>query len=303
MKTLKKSMVVDVQKIQKNLFVRKALDPNWIEQICGFILDAADCVKEGKEPAHPLHPIIVTPAYEVLNGGRLKYIADDVVSTPHFEIIDGRHTLEAHIDLGEKEVGVQVVEFDTLADAISKAYELNVGGSKPPTEDERLLVVGQLLDLGLSVPKIAEQMHISTKHARLDVDSVRERRAAATRRQIDNDFDEGRPVADIAAKHGLPEEKVREILTGRARKTKRKKQVGDMERSLSNKYRGITQTNTALFKKLLEKVEDREMSLKDVLKVLNRMKKLYARGLRNIEDYETRAKALVNGAVKTNQPA
>ncbi len=291
MRILKKSVMIELDKIQKNLFVRKTLNTDWVDKIAGFLLDAVVCKEEGRKPAHEVDPIIVTPAFEELASGRLKYLE----GKDTFEIAEGRHSLEGHYAVGDTKVEVQVVEFDTMAELIIFARDANLGTKLPMTEEDDRHVVRQLMKQGLSVPKIADAMHWSAKLTRVVVKDIQVQDDRVKHMQVLNDFEQKVSLEDIVTKRGVTEEEAREILAGKARKTKRKKDIANLEGTLSNKYRGISVGNAKLFKDLLLKLEDREIFLNDFNTVCDRFRKLLKKALRNIDDYEVRAKSLVNG--------
>ena len=294
MKIMKKSLVVTIDKIRKNLFVRSSLDHDWVKKIAEFIIDSVDCVKEGKEPSHKIHPIVVTPAYRVVSSGKLEYLS----GVDYYEIADGRHTLEARVvELGDKEVDVQVTEFDTMAELVAFAYTSNTGGSKPPTHEDDILTIRQLVKLGVSVPKISESLHMSKKLTRILVDEVESMVNRENRVQAFELLSQGLKASEVAEKLEVEEDQVRSWISNKGRRTTgRKREVEDLEKALSNKYRGITVTNNALFKKLFSKLQDQDLFLKDVVKILGRVRKLYERGIRNVDDWEARMKAFVNGS-------
>lgn len=298
MKIINTLTTVQLNMIHKNLFVREALDQDRACYFGELIESMLKSKAAGKEPdpdfSNHVRPILVTPAYKVLRGGKLEYLPE----TPWFEMVDGRHRYEGWDVNSVKEVGVMVAEFDTEVELIAYAYTANTGGTKPPTAADREHTIKILVEKGLNPKAIAEAMGLQnyTSIVRGVVDTIKSKMERTKLVEALRLVENGMTVPKAAEQVGIPEEKVRDAIQGRRRKAKREKdKVADLQRSLTNKYRGASRTNTALLTEVRKKLEDGDLTYKQVLTILEKIDSLQNTALRHTADWRARFEAIVNG--------
>lgn len=298
MKIVKRGAVISLGDIRKNLFVRKELDQERVLEMADIIESNQKAIKQGGKPEINIPQIIVTPAYNIGADGMLEYIKDSNL----FDNVDGRHRVEAYTLNSIEAIEATVVVFDTRAELIAYAYKANTGGSKPPTREDTEHVIRQLVEEKMGIHGIAEVLGLPFSIVRKYVDNVKSKVQRQKIVAAINDIADGKmTAAEAAKKQGIDEDKVREALSGRKRKT-RKSEIGDLERELSNKYRSFTPTINAIFKQLHRKIEDADLSLNQALKIAAHVKKLQARALRHTDDWEARLRAIVaNGKTEAKE--
>src|SRR3989344_2931362 len=92
MKILKKSVMIPLAKVRKNLFVRQALDQDRVLSLAEVLEANQKSAKQGHKPDIEIPAITVTPAHIVGSGGKLEYVED----TDEYDNVDGRHRVEAY---------------------------------------------------------------------------------------------------------------------------------------------------------------------------------------------------------------
>ncbi len=294
MKIIKKNLVVELEKIHTNLFVRKALDANRKKHFEDLIAEIVALQNQGKtldpQLLDNVRPMLVTPAYEVLGNGKLRYLPD----TPYYEGVDGRHRHWAWTVHGVKETAVTVAEYETYVDLISEASKANLGGSMPPTPEDRKLTVRNLVQAGASHREVAEAIGFTMGMTRRMVEQAK---AEINRARLIDALDEYRlgntPLPQIAAKHRVDEDKLRELVGVSGRRGKKK--IKELHTQLTATAKGNAARRSKLFASLMDKYQDREVTVKQVRQVFKHLQDTLARQEKHIKEWESRFEAAIRG--------
>ncbi len=240
--------MVAIASLKINLFVRQALNSD-------RILDFAQLLENG----------VVLPPIKI---------------TEDYVVIDGRHRIEAHDFLSHAEIEAEVA-------LIAMAYKANVGGALPPSTSDTEHTVMLLLQHGVAKARIGEILGLPKGLARRYVGEIQSKSARAQmQRAVAAVTDGGLTVAKAAEQYDVEPEKLKETMSGRRRKTKNG--VEQIQRGLTSTYRSLGLRNTALFKGLLEKCEDGDVTPQQVRAIAAHLKDLQRRHARLLADWERR---------------
>lgn len=276
-----RKLTVGLDKIHTNLFVRLVLNQE-------HALYLAELIENGQV----LRPIMVTPAYRVLDDGRLEYLPN----APYYETVDGRHRREAYELNKLKEVQVEVVEFETEAELLAMAYKANVGGSLPPSPQDTEHTVMLLLERGQSKRSIAKLLGLPTGMARRYVDTVQSKLSRAKLlRAVAAVTDGGLTVPKAAEQYQVDAEKLKAELKGPRRK--HKQGVLEIQRQMTKLFKSVGQKNASMLRKVIEKFEDGDVTEKQAEAIFSHLERLQKQSARAVTDWKSRYQAMSSGRV------
>ena len=255
---MRKSVRVPIKELKLNLFVRQALDQ-------GHALYLAELVKNG----------VALPPIEI---------------TVDLTVIDGRHRIEAHELNNLAEIDAVVVDVADESELIALAYKANVGGSLPPTQEDTEHTVALLLDRGEAKKHIGEMLGLPAGMARRYINDVQSKVARAKLlRAAAAVTDGGLTVAKAAEQYEVDLDKLKGVLSGN--RQKHKMGVAEIQRELTKKYKGASSKNAALFRGLLEKLEDGDVTANQVLAIFTHVESLQKRAARAVGAWRSRFEA------------
>lgn len=253
--------------IKENLFVRTQLNPDHVLYLAGLI-----------ENGVKLPPIKIT--------------REGV-------IIDGRHRFDAYnyITKPPAELECEVVEVEDEADMISKAYLANVGGSLPPTTNDTEHTIKLLLERNEPQKNIAALLGLPLSLAKKYVQNVSSK---ISRQKMQHAMaavgEENMTIAQAAEKFGVDFEKLKNVVTGRRRKSK--KGLADLQSEVTRIFKSKNSKTAAILKKLSEMFEDGDVTPKDVDEILEHIQNLNGRAGRIVEDWKNRFQLLKGNGSK-----
>jgi ParB-like chromosome segregation protein Spo0J len=254
----------NLAELSTNLFVRKSLDQD-------RVLFLAELIESGVKMTEPI----------------------EVTATN--EVVDGRHRKEAYELNSVKEVEVRVLEFSSRAELIAYAYRANAGGSKPPTSADTEHTIMLLLSMKESIKKIGEALGLPPNLARKYVADVKSRMdRAQLQRAAAAVTDGGLTVTKAAEQYEVDPERLKEILSGKRRKSKNG--IQDLHRGLTTLYKSVSSRNAATLRGLIEKYQDGDVTEKQVREILDHLKDLQRQSTRSVSDWEARFNAMANPA-------
>ncbi len=260
---------VSINDLQKNTFVRRELDQDHVLYL-GQLLEGG--VK--------LPPILVT---------------DDL------QVIDGRHRIEAHELLNLTEIRCEVVEVRDEADLIARAFKANVGGPKPPTPEDVEHTVKLLLARGVAQKDIVRMLRLPPGMARHYVGQVKSKLNRARLLQAASSVtDDGLTVAKAAEKHNVDSDKLREVLSGR--RNRHKPGIAEIQRTLTRQYKSVGLRNANLCKRLMDKLEDGDVTEKQVISIFDHLDSLQKQSARAVADWRKRFDTLRGKEQTPSQP-
>ena len=255
MSKTKRTAMVKIKDLKVNLFVRKELD----------------------------HDRVLFFALILENGGDLPPIK----LTEGLAVIDGRHRLEAYELNDRTEIEAEIVECESEVDLIAIAYKSNTGGALPPTQADTEHTITLLLDRGVAMRRIGEVLGLPAGIARKYVGVVkskivRQKLSQASMAVADN----GMTVAKAAEEYGVEPEKLKEIITGNRKK--QKGGVAEVQRTLTKTHKSLSLKNAAAIKSMIDKLEDGDVSLKQVDEILTHIEQLQKRAARAVSQWRKR---------------
>lgn len=216
--------------------------------------------------------------------------------TKDFQVIDGRHRIEAHEQAERTEIEAEIIEIKNTADFIAEAYRANCGGSLPPSKEDTEHTIRMLLEQGISKKKICELLVLPTELGKKYVETVQSR---INRQKLNNAADAvtGRnyTIVQAAEEFKIDPERLKDFLSGR-KKRKSKTGVPEMKAQLTTRFRGIGVDNGKILSHLRKMLEEGDISLAEALKVLEHLKKLQSQSGRKVQAWEDRFKAAYNSS-------
>lgn len=217
--------------------------------------------------------------------------------TKDMVVIDGRHRIEACLLNGLHEIKAEIVGISDENELIASAYQANVGGSLPPTTADTEHTIMLLLDRGVPKKQIGELLKLPPGMARKYVNNVQSKSArqklmAAARSVTDG----GLTVAKAAEQHGVDQERLKEVLSGRRKKNKGG--VADIQRALTFTFKSLGAKNAALFRGLLDKYEDGDVTGRQVGEIFEHLSRCQTQSARAVADWKKRFESMTAKTAK-----
>ncbi len=252
-----KTIVVKVADLRANLFVRKELDSD-------HVLYLAELIDGGTE------------------------MKDRVRATEDMIVIDGRHRKEAYELAKVDEVKIDVFRVEDEIELISEAYKANTGGSKPPTIQDTEHTVMLLLDRGESIKCIGELLGLPASMARKYTTEVKSRmNRAKLQRAAESVTEGGLTITKAAEQYGVDVEKLKYVLSGHKRNHKQGG-VAEVQRQLTKTFKTLGQKNAAAIRRILEKLEDGDITERQVREIFVHVEALHKRSAKSMSDWKAR---------------
>ncbi|MBI4713759.1 hypothetical protein HY771_01035 [Candidatus Uhrbacteria bacterium] len=202
-------------------------------------------------------------------------------------VVDGRHRKEGYELAGMNEIDVRVLEFESEVEMIGYAYRANAGGSLPPTPEDTEHTVMLLIDKGESIKRISELLSLPPGMTRIYVKSVKSKSARKQLMKAASAVtDGGLTIAQAAEKHGVDPETLKDHLSGKRRK--HKQGVADVQRQLTTAYKSMGSKNAALIRSLLEKLDDGDVTRRQVADIFAHINELQKSASRALEGWRSR---------------
>lgn len=217
----------------------------------------------------------------------------NIIVTADLQVIDGRHRLEAFSLLNIEEILVEIDEsITTEADLIAAAYKANTGGSKPPSKEDTEHTVMMLLDRKETISNIATLLglpaNLTRNLAKLIKAKTNKQKLA---RAMDAVATGGLTVAKAAELHGVEPDRLKDQISGK-RKKKAALGIPEILANISTQYKGQGSRNAAVIRKLMNMLEDGEVTEKQVIKVIDHVQASLKQQQRSLEGWRKR----LNGA-------
>jgi predicted transcriptional regulator len=254
-----KKIVVRVDSLKTNLFVREKLDDDRVQ----FFLDLFVA-------GEPIEMIEVNKDREIIDGRH-------------------RHMMYQLADVVE----IEVLERDITdpEELIATAYQANMGGSLPPTRQDTEHTIGLLVERNATVKRISEILALPPSMVRTYVKEVK---AKIERRAIQNALHDitvnGLTVQAAADKNCVGVDKVKNAIAPKKKK-ERKQVAGEIKRRLTTLHRSSNLKEANIYKKMAEGLEDGDVTLAQVNEVLGHIGQLQRRAAKTHEDWSKRFNA------------
>lgn len=254
-----------IKELKQNLFVRKAIDPD-------RALFFAELIQAGEK---------IKPIWVNVEG----------------TIIDGRHRVEGHELCDKAEIECEVFNVTDEKVMVVMAFKANLDGPLPPTSEDIEHTITKLIDLGESKRQIADLLGLPASMARKFVKQVESKALRAKlQRAADAVTDGGLTLVKAAEQYEVPEEKVKELLSGRRKKSK--SGIAEVRRNFTKLYQSVGLKHAHAIRKLLEQFEDGDVTPKQVHDIFGHMENLQKESGRRLTDWRRRFESMPGGAKK-----
>lgn len=216
------------------------------------------------------------------------------------DIHDGRHRKAALDHLNRKHAECVLVEPMEFVDQLMDAFGKNVSDSPfPPTRADIVFVMKQLLEASVPNAQIQRRFEVFYKpsHVRKLLKDAHSNVAKAKMAKAKHAVAHGGlTVKESAVEHNVEQERLQEEITG-VKKRRKATSVTDIKTEITNRHRGNSQKTIGVFRDLLDKFEDGEMSEKNVLEVLLHVQRLNTDGAKRVNSWIERFESL-KGSMK-----
>jgi len=262
---MRKVVVVKIAELDQSLFVRAAIDQEWMLQLA--------LAYEAKEDVPPI---------ELAADGK--------------RVVDGRHRIAArqYLDLEDIEA---MVRSDLVSDEdiVAAAFKANRGQSKHMTTQDIEHSIEMLFEKGIGVRRVAELLWLNSSEAKKYVNNVRSRMLKQrTQKALDAIREGGLTAAQAAEQFNVDLDRVKEALRPTQKKAA-KAELGDLKRKLTNSYKSYSSTSWKMLEDVFGKYDDGILSAAQVRAVLKHLQAQQKRARALIEDYQRRFEAKVAG--------
>lgn len=218
-----------------------------------------------------------------------------ILITEELELVDGRHRKEAMELAGLKSCRAEVSEPLTDLEIVTKAAQLNAGGSLPPSREDIQFMVEQLISkFGLTQPQIRSQLNwmpasVCNKYIKMASGHLAEIR----RKLALADIAAGVPLKEAAKRHSVGEDMLAEIVTGR--KVKSKAGVVQIKGTITASFRAWGTNVSKMVNRSLEDYRDGDITEAAAEDVIQHVEHLVNRLLVRTVDYRNRLRAVKTG--------
>ncbi len=255
-------VLLPLSDLKVTYLVRKSLDEDRVEQFM-------DLYDSGAQ----------VPPIEVVRGT--------------MEVHEGRHRKAAHERLGRRNIECVLIEPKDRTEMLLDAFGKNFGGSLPPSRLDVVFVMKQLLEEGNTHKRVQElfERYYKPSHARKllkdAVSNINKVKLSKAKQAVAA----GNTTAkDAARQFGVNPEILQQEIDG----TKRKKKgtdISDIKVEISNRHRGNTQKTITIFRDLLDRYEDSEITEEKVLDILLHVQRLNQHAAKRVDAWVERLQA------------
>ena len=213
--------------------------------------------------------------------------------TEDLRVVDGRHRKEAMelVQPPMDEIRVEIMENKTEAELVVLATKANCGGALPPTREDMIFTVEQLLTKhGMTQKAVEDSLIMLPKSVVRKYINMAVKRIHAVKLKLAlADIANGIPLANAARNHGIKAEAVQLAIAGKAPKSKAgAAQLSSVITSYSRSF-GIQVSRT--INKALEDYRDGELPEEAIQGAINHFGHLLRRMFLSAEDWNNRLKA------------
>ena len=258
-----KTITVAIADLKTNFFVRKELNQD-------HVLTLADLYDHGVE----LPPLTVS-----LNG------------KGPYQLIDGRHRLEALKFLDKPEAVCQVIESGDFGESVSAAIKANVGGSLPPTREDIEHVIKLLLEGNVPRTKLYDLLPFPKNLVRKYMDLVQTELARNRMvKAIDAVATQGYTTPEAARKFEVDLDTLKLKISGQ-KKSAKQENVKTMKLSMEGRLRSLSQYNSAMCKKLLNQFQDGDITSVQARELFDKLAHAMKQATRVVTEWKSRFEA------------
>ncbi len=211
------------------------------------------------------------------------------------DVHDGRHRKAALDQLGRKHAECILVEPMETLDQLMDAYGKNMSGSPyPPTRADTVFVMKQLLEAGVSNAEIQRrfQVYYMPSHVKKLLKDAHSHVSKAKLSAARSAVTHGNQTLKVAAeRYGVDPESLKEVLSG-AKKRRKSTSVTDILADIKSRHKSNYHSDKKVFKDILEKYEDGDISEEGVLEVLLHMQDIHKKSTKRVDEWLQRFEVL-----------
>lgn len=215
--------------------------------------------------------------------------------TEELEVVDGRHRKEA-MELAQlTDVRVELLPPMTTAELVVAAAKANYGGALPPTREDMIFTVEQLLTKhGMTAKMVEDSLTMLPKSvARKYINMATKRIHDLKMRLAITDITNGINLAAAAKVHGLKPEAIQMVLEGK--RPRSKTGAAQLSSALTSYHKGYAIQVGRVINRALEEYRDGEISEDAVQVSINHYGHLLRRQFLRVEDWQNRLRAAKAG--------
>lgn len=256
---------IKIESIVISFFVRKYLDEARVNQLIKLI--------EGK---------VQLPPIRLWHNGR----------TGKYEVIDGRHRLEAHKRLDFTHIGATMVAEPDFAQRVGMAVSANSSGPLTATDEDFEVALQALLDANVSVRRILEVFPLPKSYTVKCIHNVKSKLyKAAVTLAVDAILNRGLTVAQAAREYKVESAAIKERING-TRKIG-KDAVTDFTGGFTHRFRSFGKRNSDDCKKLIEAYDLGNLTPDQVRGIFKSIVRSAKNATSTLEDYQQRFEARI----------
>ncbi|HXC04400.1 MAG TPA: ParB/RepB/Spo0J family partition protein [Bacteroidia bacterium] len=260
---MRKAISINLDNIVVAFFVRKQLSEGRVSQLIKLM--------ESK--------VILPPIKVWHNEG-----------TDKFEVIDGRHRLEACSRMEYDSIECNIIDEPDFAKRVGMAVSANSTGPLTATDEDFEIAIQGLLDAQVPMKRILEVFPLPKSYTIKIVHAVKSKLyKAATTLAVDAILNRGMTVVKAAEEFRVEPKAIRERITGRAKVEK--DQITDFTGGFSHRFISFQKNNTNDYAKLIEAYDTGRMSPEAVRSIFKRVEKSMRTAVSVVEDYHARFEA------------
>ena len=267
--------VVALKSIKANFFVRKSINQDHVLMLAE--LYEAAMIESNKDQ------VASSKAIEA------------IIITESNEMVDGRHRKEAMELAGIQEARVEVVGDLKPSELVVEAAKANYGGALPPSREDMVYTVEQLLGrFGLTHKEIEDRLSMLPKSViRKYINTANRRSTEAKLRLALSDIANGSSLAGAARAHDVKPEVLKAAIEGKKPKTK----VGtaQINNQLSTYAKGFSVQVSRVIHRVIEDYRDGEIPVEAAQSAVNQVGHLIRRMLVRAQDWDNRLRAMKAG--------
>lgn len=215
--------------------------------------------------------------------------------TEEGELVDGRHRKEA-MELAQlTDIRVEIVPAMSPSQLVVEATKANYGGALPPTREDMIFTVEQLLSKhGMSAKAIEDSMTMLPKSVVRKYINMANRRLTDLKLKLAiADLSNGMAITQAARVHGLKVEAIQLQLEGK--KPKSKTGAAQLSSVLTTHHKSHAAQIGRVVNKAIDDYRDGELSEEALQSALNHYGHLLRRQFIRLEDWQNRLKAVKVG--------
>lgn len=259
-----KRVVVDVNDLREEIYVRQQLDAGWVTELGCLLLDG-------------------------------RQFHDPIVVNKEFVVLDGRHRLAACREAGLEKVEVEIRDISDPVEMLAFAYKANLGGKLPPSNEDRTLTVAALVAMEprISVTRLAELLDIPKAAAKTAKDVIlqqaKRRKMSAAKQAVAND---GKTVEEAATEHDVDVDALRREISGK-KSSSDGLDVADTKRTLTRNAKSTSSARAAVYRSMAEGFEEGDLTAEQLREVMKHALDLAKKQQKSVSEANARLEEMI----------